>query len=76
MHIKLHGMSKKFQVEALGVMYLTAILAFKNNLRTSIWEVYIAEKDPNPKAAHTLKFLLSSQVRLFEGGPFCRHVRN
>lgn len=68
---------RNFKVEALGVMYLflTAILAVKNNLAISFWEVYIAEKTPNPKAAHLLKFLLSFQVQLSKGA-LCRHLRN
>lgn len=57
MHIKLYGKLKKFQgIEALGVIYLfiTDILAVKNNLRIGFREVYIAEKTPNPKAAQLI----------------------
>lgn len=77
MHIKCYGTLKKFQGRSLGVIYLfiTAILAVKNNVRISFWEVYIAGKNPNPKAAHILKFLLSSQVSCVRV-LLCRHVRN
>lgn len=57
MHIKLYGKLKKFQgIEALGVIYLfiTDILAVKNNLRIGFREVSIAEKTPNPKAAQLI----------------------
>lgn len=62
---------RNFKVEALGIIYLflTAILAVKNNLRISFWEVYIAEKNPNWKAGHMLKFLLRSWVQVSEGAP-------
>lgn len=72
MHRKLYEKLKKFQgIEAFGVIYLfiTDILAVKNNLRISFREVYIAGKNPNPKAAHMLKLLLSSQMQLSKGAP-------
>lgn len=62
---------RNFKVKALGLtdLFTRAILAVKNNPSISFWEVYIAGKNPNPKAVHMLKFLLSFQEQLSEGAP-------
>lgn len=64
---------RNFKVEALGIIYLflTAILAVKNNLRISFGEVYIAEKNLKPKSCSYAKIPLELQSTAL-----CRHLRN